>query len=269
MSKIQDLINFQKIKEVIDIDALHDKQKMVENYVISKSMEDSLVHLLQDLQNDTHKAAQIIGNYGSGKSHLLAFIISILTEEELRKYINNEKVRQAAERLDRKFVVIHWELQPNDVPLSEYFYDSIELQLEEKYGIKYTFPPSKGAIDHKKTIMKVIQAIKEGGSSRELVVVVDEISDFLKQKTKEKITRDVQFLRVLGQTAQENDFMFLGAMQEHIFTNPKYVDEAESLVVSYNRPHNLNISHFRASRHRMITSIKYLETIKIDIGNLK
>jgi energy-coupling factor transporter ATP-binding protein EcfA2 len=228
MSKIQDLINFQKIKEVIDIDALHDKQKMVENYVISKSMEDHLIHLLHDVQNDTHKAAQIIGGYGSGKSHLLAFIISILTEEELRKYINNEKVREAAERLDRKFVVIHWELQPNDVPLSEYFYDSIELQLEEKYGIEYTFPHSEGAIDHKKNIMKVIQAIKEEDSSRELVVVVDEISDFLKQKTKEKITRDVQFLRVLGQTAQENDFMFIGAMQEHIFTNPKYVDEAEN-----------------------------------------
>jgi len=228
MSKIQDLINFQKIKEVIDIDALHDKQKMVENYVISKSMEDHLVHLLRDLQNDTHKAAQIIGGYGSGKSHLLAFIISILTEEELRKYINNEKVRETAEKLDRKFVVIHWELQPNDVPLSEYFYDRIELQLEEKYGIEYSFPELDGVIDHKKNIMKVIQAIKEEDSSRELVVVVDEISDFLKQKTKEKITRDVQFLRVIGQTAQENDFMFIGAMQEHIFTNPKYVDEAES-----------------------------------------
>ena len=48
MSKIRDLINFQKIKEVIDIDALHDKKKMVENYVISESMEDYLVHLLND-----------------------------------------------------------------------------------------------------------------------------------------------------------------------------------------------------------------------------
>lgn len=228
MSKIRDLINFQKIKEVIDIDALHDKQKMVENYVISGSMEEYLVHLLEDIQNDTHKAAQIIGGYGSGKSHLLAFIISILTEKKLRKYIKNEQVRETAEKLDREFVVIHWELQPNDVSLAEYFYDNIELQLEEKYGIKYTFPPLEGVIDHKKNIMGVLQAVKEENSSRELVVVVDEISDFLKQKSKEKITRDVQFLRIIGQTALENDFMFIGAMQEHIFTNPKYVDEAES-----------------------------------------
>jgi ABC-type cobalamin/Fe3+-siderophores transport system ATPase subunit len=229
MSKIKDLINFRKIKEVVDIDALHDKQKMVENYVISKSMEDNLVHLLKYMPNDTHKAAQIIGNYGSGKSHLLAFIISILTEKELRKYIKNENVRKAADQLNREFVVINWELQPNDVSLAEYFYDSIELQLEEKYGIKYSFPPIEGAVDHKKNIMDVLQAVKEEDSSRELVVIVDEISDFLKQKTKEKITRDVQFLRVIGQVAQENDFMFIGAMQEHIFTNPKYVDEADSI----------------------------------------
>ena len=229
MSKIKDLIDFRKIKEVIDIDALHDKQKMVENYVISKSMEDYLVHLLKDMQNDTHKAAQIIGNYGSGKSHLLAFIISILTEKELKNHIKNENVRKAAEQLNREFVVINWELQPNDVSLAEYFYDSIELQLEEKYEIKYSFPPIEGAVDHKKNIMDVLQAVKEEDSSRELVVIVDEISDFLKQKTKEKITRDVQFLRVIGQVAQENDFMFIGAMQEHIFTNPKYVDEADSI----------------------------------------
>lgn len=127
MSKIRDLIKFEKIKEVIDIDVLHDKQKMVENYVISESMEEYLVHLLEDIQNDTHKAAQIIGGYGSGKSHLLAFIISILTENELRKYIKNEQIRETTEKLDREFVVIHWELQPNDVSLAKYFYDNFQI----------------------------------------------------------------------------------------------------------------------------------------------
>lgn len=241
MSKINDLINFEKIKEVIDIDALHDKQKMVENYLISESMGDHLVHLLDDLQNDTHKAAQIIGGYGSGKSHLLAVIISILTDKELRKYIKNDVVRDAAEKLDREFLVVHWELQPNDVSLAEYFYDSIEQQLEDKYGIKYEFPTLSGAIDHKKNIMDVIQAIKAENSSRELVVVVDEISDFLKTKSKENITRDVQFLRIIGQTAQENDFMFIGAMQEHIFTNPKYIDEADSFGRVSERFHIITI----------------------------
>lgn len=78
--KISELLNFEKIKDVIDIDALSDKKNMVEKYVITPTMEDHLVSLLQNINDSTHKAAQIVGGYGSGKSHLLAFIISILAD---------------------------------------------------------------------------------------------------------------------------------------------------------------------------------------------
>ncbi len=62
MSKIGDLVTFSKIKDVIDIDALGDKKKLVENYLISPAMEDYLVHLLNDIEKDTHKAAQVVGD---------------------------------------------------------------------------------------------------------------------------------------------------------------------------------------------------------------
>ena len=74
-----------------------------------------------------------------------------------------------------------------------------------------------------------LEIIKKNNPKRGLVVIIDEISDFLKQKAREKIRRDTGFLRILGQVAQESDFMFIGAMQEHIFTNPKYVDEVRVL----------------------------------------
>lgn len=227
MAKIKELISFEKIKEVIDIDAITDKKSMVEKYIISPALEEYLGHLVKDINNSEHKAAQIIGGYGSGKSHLLAFIISILTEKKLRHFIQNEKVEAEAEKISRDFCVVHWELQPNDVSLSEYFYDNVETQLADKYGIKIDVKTS-GVVDHKKNIQTILDKIKQGKPTRGLVVVIDEISDFLKQKIKEKINSDVQFLRVLGQVAQACDFMFIGAMQEHIFSNPKYVDEAES-----------------------------------------
>jgi hypothetical protein len=158
---------------------------------------------------------------------LLAFIISLLTDKGLSKYIQNEKVKEVVQSITRDFVVVHWELQPNDVDLSAYFYDNIELQLEEKYSIKLELNLD-GIVDHKKMVLKILDIIKKDDSQRGLVVVIDEISDFLKQKSKEKIQRDVQFLRVLGQVANNSDFMLIGAMQEQIFSNPKYVDEAES-----------------------------------------
>ena len=213
MPKIRELINFEPIKEVIDIDAISNSKEMVENYVISPSLEEHLVHVFRDLQKSTHKAPQIVGGYGSGKSHMLAFIISILKQPELIPCIQNEKVREATAGIQRDFVVVHWELQPNDVEFSAYFYDRLELQLKENYGIDYQAPSTSGVVDHKREILKVLELIKRDNPSRGLAVIVDEISDFLKQKTKEKINRDVQFLRVLGQASQESDFVFLGAMQ--------------------------------------------------------
>ena len=140
MPKIRQLINFEKIKEVIDIDAITDKKGMVEKYVISPSLQEALVALLKDVNISTHKAAQIIGGYGSGKSHLLAFLISILTQKDLRDVIQDEKVKQEAQKLNREFIVVHWELQPNDVELSEYLYDNLQIRAEDRYGIKLNLP---------------------------------------------------------------------------------------------------------------------------------
>lgn len=89
MPKIRELINFEPIKDVIDIDASFDAAEMVKNYIISPSLEEQLVYVFEDLQKSTHKAVQIVGGYGSGKSHMLAFIISILKQPELVKYIQN------------------------------------------------------------------------------------------------------------------------------------------------------------------------------------
>jgi len=227
MIKVRELLNFEKIKEVIDIDAIDDKQAMVEKYVISKDMQEYLVHLLEDINAPQHKAAQIVGGYGSGKSHLLAFLISILSEPNVRQYIQDKELKKLAQQIKRDFVIIHWELQPNDVDLSQYFYFEVASQLATKYAIDIEFK-TEGVVDHKKNILDLLDKIKADDPSRGLIVIMDEISDFLKQKDKEKITRDMQFMRVLGQVAQSSDFTFIGAMQEHIFSNPKYVDEAES-----------------------------------------
>ena len=60
MAKIKELINFEKIKEVIDIDSIHDKKRMVEKFIISPALEEYLISLLKDFNSDTHKAVQII-----------------------------------------------------------------------------------------------------------------------------------------------------------------------------------------------------------------
>ena len=84
--------------------------------------------------------------------------------------------------------------------------------------------------DNKKNILNILSDIKAADPEAGLVVIVDEISDFLKQKTKPDMAYDLALLRELGEVSQESDFLYFGTMQEHVFTDPKYVDQAESVA---------------------------------------
>jgi len=61
MPKIKELFNFERVKEVIDIDAITDKKAMVASYVISPALEEYLVHLFRDINASVHKAARRTG----------------------------------------------------------------------------------------------------------------------------------------------------------------------------------------------------------------
>lgn len=232
MTQIKNLIQFSEIKDVIDIDSDIDnyegQKTIVSDYVVSKRLRESLRKIISNISKPKSKSILIIGGYGSGKSHLLAWIVSLLENEDLVEYVSDDNLKSEFEaELNRKFAVVQFELQPSSASLSEFFFDRVELQLEEKYGIKIPQYKSNGPEDFKRDLNEIINIIKEKDPKMGFVVIIDEISDFLKQKTKEEITRDLQFLRILGQVSMQNDFRFIGSMQEHVFSNPKYVEQAE------------------------------------------
>ncbi len=70
-------------------------------------------------------------------------------------------------------------------------------------------------------MMDILSDVKTEDPEVGLVVIVDEISDFLKQKSKEDMSYDLALLRELGEVSQDSDFLYIGAMQEHVFTNAK------------------------------------------------
>lgn len=233
MTQIKDLIQFAEIKDVIDIDSdidTYDGQKtIVSDYIVSKRLKESVRKIISNISKPKSKSILIIGGYGSGKSHLLAWIVSLLENEDLVEYISdNELKSEFDEELNRKFAVVQFELQPSSASLSEFFFDRVEQQLEEKYNIKIPSFTSTGPEDFKKDLNEIVSIIKGKDPKMGFVVIIDEISDFLKQKSKEEITRDLQFLRILGQVSMKNDFRFIGSMQEHVFSNPKFVDQAEN-----------------------------------------
>lgn len=233
MTQIKDLIQFGEIKDVIDIDSdietYEGKKTIVSDYIVSKRLKESVRKIISNISKPKSKSVLVIGGYGSGKSHLLAWIVSLLENEDLVQYVSDDELKtEFKEELNRQFAVVQFELQPSSASLSEFFFDRVEKQLDEKYEIKIPAYTSKGPEDFKKDLNEIISIIKEKDPKMGFVVLIDEISDFLKAKTKEEITRDLQFLRILGQVSMKNDFRFIGSMQEHVFSNPKFVDQADN-----------------------------------------
>ena len=227
------LFNFHQIKDVIDIDAdLDESEKraeLVKSYVISESLETQIVEFFDNLEKPNHKACTVIGNYGSGKSHLVGLLISLVEEPEFAAIVNSEKIKNAVEKIKRKFYSVQFELQAGQVDLKQWFFGKIRQQLKLKYNIDIpVFDPVK-EFDDKENIKAILDIVKKKDPSIGLLVIIDEISDFLATKQKEAMKADLQFLRVIGQVCQDQDLMFVGSMQEDVFTSSKFKDVASEI----------------------------------------
>lgn len=233
MAKIKDLVTFQEIKDVIDIDSdvdtIEAKKNIVSEYIISEGLKGHLIDIAKNLSKPTHKSIQVIGGYGAGKSHMLAWLVSLLENHELVSEIRDPEVKSEYEKaLNRNFAVVQFELQPGASSLIDYFFDRVEQQLEEKHGIRIPKIDTTKPRDYKTEIKTIVEKVKENDPTFGFVVIIDEISDFLKQKSQTQKETDNQFLRILGQVSQSTDFLFIGSMQETVFSSEKYIDDSES-----------------------------------------
>ncbi|MBE3086438.1 MAG: hypothetical protein IMZ64_09510, partial [Bacteroidetes bacterium] len=82
--KYRDLIQFEPVTEVIQLhaaDQIEGATQLVDTYVISDRMADVILNrLLPALRLDEQKKNRglfIVGNYGTGKSHLLSVITAV------------------------------------------------------------------------------------------------------------------------------------------------------------------------------------------------
>jgi KaiC/GvpD/RAD55 family RecA-like ATPase len=227
----RDLIQFEAVEEVIKIRIDEKARQYVEKYVITESLRSNLMHMLEILSGPAHKSFNVVGNYGTGKSHFLAFVAALLEHTDFRSLVNDETVRAAACGLERRYLVVKFELgAAAEIPLRHIFFDQVQRQLLEKYDIEVQRVDMATAYDNKQNMLDILAEIKGVDPEVGLVVIVDEISDFLKQKPKEAMAYDLALLRELGEVSQDSDFLYIGAMQEHVFTNPRYVDQAESIA---------------------------------------
>ena len=198
--------------------------RLVSSYVISDKMEDTLTGVifpqLQFEKSYDPKGMLIVGNYGTGKSHLMSVISAVAERADLAASFTNPKVAVAALAVAGKFKVIRTELA-TEMDFSDFICSHIEESLAG-LGVAYSFPP-KDQIKNWKTCFEDMMgkfAVKfpEHG----LLLVVDELLDYLRGRDGQAVVRDLNFLRVIGEVCSSLNFRFMAGIQQALFDNPVF-----------------------------------------------
>ncbi|GAB6063715.1 DUF6079 family protein [Deferrisoma palaeochoriense] len=233
--KYGELIQFEPIESVVqlrDADEAASARSLVRTYVISDEMAEKLTGLvipqLQFDQPADNKGLLIVGNYGTGKSHLMSVISAICENAELVSAVGNEQVAQAAGAIAGRFKVVRTEIGATTMSLRKILVGELEERLAAM-GVTYTFPDASQIPNNKRAFEEMMAAFHQVYPDHGLLLVVDELLDYLRTRKDQELILDLNFLREVGEVCKDLRFRFMAGVQEAIFDSPRFAFVADSI----------------------------------------
>ncbi|MEI7989189.1 MAG: DUF6079 family protein [Chloroflexota bacterium] len=224
----KELVQFTPIETVIQLRSADQEsaaKNLVETYVISETMANKLVDMVvPQLQFDRpqdNKGLLIVGNYGTGKSHLMSVISAVAEREGLCEQINNDAVKESAGVFAGKFKVVRVEIGAVVRSLRDILLDELQTALKS-WGVTFVFPAADQVNNNKTLIIQAMAAFQEKYPDKGILLVVDELLDYLRTREQRDLILDLGFLRELGEVAASCPFRFMGGLQETLFENPRF-----------------------------------------------
>jgi len=227
--KYGDLIQFEPLETVLQLRAANNQQaaaNMVKTYVISDEMAERLVDLvfpqLQFEQPLDNKGVLIVGNYGTGKSHLMSVVSSIAEHEELLSHINHPAVLESGKAIAGKFKVIRTEISAaSEMSLRDIVTTLLTEELANM-GVSYVFPPADKVSNHKACFEDLMAAFSAVYPDHGLLFVVDELLDYLDSRNDQQVVQDLGFMREIGESCAALRFRYIAGIQEAIFDSHRF-----------------------------------------------
>ena len=233
--KYSELIDFEPIESVIqlrDADEAKAARQLVETYVISEEMAEKLVGLvipqLQFEQPADNKGLLVVGNYGTGKSHLMSVISAVAEVSDLAAGLGNAQVADAMGKISGRFKAIRTEIGATTMSLRDILVSELEEHLGDM-GVSYSFPSSDQVSGSKRSFEEMMTAFHQQFPDHGLLLVVDELLDYLRTRKDQELILDLNFLREIGEVCKDLRFRFIAGVQEAIFDSPRFSFVADSI----------------------------------------
>ena len=230
-----ELIQFQPIESVIELrqgSKTSKAREHVSTYVISDPMADRLCEVvipqLQYATPQDNRGLLIVGNYGTGKSHLMSVIAAVSENAEFQPLLTNAKVRAKASAIAGQFKVVRLEIGSTEMSLREIITGHLEESLAA-WGVTYQFPPADKIRENKTALEAMMAEFHKKFPNQGLLLVVDELLDYLRSRRDQPLILDLGFLREIGEVCKDLRFRFMAGVQEAIFDSGRFAHVADSL----------------------------------------
>ena len=231
--KYSDLVQFAPIDAVVELraaDSADAARRLVETFVISERMGELLCDVVvpQLVQAGDPRGLLVVGNYGTGKSHLMAVLSAVAEHRELAARLTDPRVAEHVVEIAGAFKVIRVEIGATRMGLRDILCGALADGLAG-LGVAFTFPSASARHENKTALAAMMAAFHAVHADRGLLLVVDELLDFLRSRDERELGLDLAFLRELGEACGGSWFRVIAGVQESLFEHPRLQVAADAL----------------------------------------
>ena len=232
--KYKELINFEAITEVVQFGqtGIEDYQKdLVKSFSFSETFRDNLIPLMvKNLDfNRTGETfgLQVVGNYGTGKTHLMSLVSIIAENESLLDFVSDEKPKNELKSIAGKFKVLRFELGG-----TESLWDFIAFRIENYFyeiGVNFSFD-GHGPITYEEKLKKMMGEFEDKFPDKGFLIVIDEMLSHLRGRSaSDKLAQDLQVLQAFGQCSNSSKMKFMFGVQVELFKESSFHTQSTML----------------------------------------
>ena len=233
--KYSELISFKPIESTIQLLETAEKsaaRDAVSTYVMSDVMAEGMqAPVIEQLQMEDvvdNKAIMVVGNFGTGKSHLMSVIAAVATDEDNLQYLQNKKFAHSMKIIAGKFEVLRMKVDGLTMPLRKIIMGEIEDDFASR-GMDYEVPNLDNVRDNSRIIKEAMTKFQEKYPEKGYLIVIDELLSYLTSRDERQIVLDLAFLQSMAEMCSKSRLRVICGVQEKVFDNPRFSFVSETL----------------------------------------
>ena len=237
--RYNDLIQFDPIVEVVKLHLLENEEnckRLVRTFVysdayISQKPKGNILRMCDNLDYsnpEEHFGIQVVGSYGTGKSHLMSLVSIVAEDENYLQYVSNDIAKQALKKIAGRYNVIRFELGA-----TESLWKLVCYQIDkylQSHGVNYSIMNDNTPDMYIDKLQRMMAAYEAVVPDKGLLIIIDEMLAYLRGRSDgADLNQDLQVLQALGQRCDGSKFRIICGVQEQLFDNPNFSFVSETL----------------------------------------